>query len=174
MQTFARLGVLLGLFVVSGCAGLDAYPINSPADEKNAVGFRYYETAPFLFVHSDGKGGLAAEIVWLPDTTREMSIHPYAYVASNDATLTFTNGVLTEAKAIGDETQVAAAALDSLSKFLATVGPGLNAIKQLAQQAPQAPPPYLFKIVVTENGITLHGGPPDNLIIRLPAATAGS
>jgi hypothetical protein len=172
---WSRWGLVVGLICLTSCAGLDATSIRSATDESKAIGFRYYEIAPFLFVHSDGKGGLAAEIVWLPDPTREMSIHPYAYIASNDATLSFTNGVLTEAKAVGDETQVAGAALDSLSKFLATVGPGLNAVQeQLAKKPPEAPPPYLYKIVVTGDGITLRGGPPDGVVIRLPATATGS
>src|SRR5262249_22728653 len=110
---------------VANCAGFDIKTIRLPADEASARGFRYYESAPFLFVHSDGKSGLTGEIVFLPDTTRQRSIRPYATWASNDATLMFTNGVLTQAKEDVDQTQVAAAALDGLTKVLSTAG--LNA-----------------------------------------------
>src|SRR5262249_38165878 len=128
------------------------------------------ESAPFLFVHSDGKSGLTGEIVFLPDTTRQRSIRPYATWASNDATLMFTNGVLTQAKEDVDQTQVAAAALDGLTKVLSTAG--LNAIEEKrAQKVLAAPPPYLFKIVVNGSTVTLKGGPPENITILLPNAS---
>ena len=60
--------ISLGALALSACAGLTARPITSVDDEANATGFRYYENAPFLFVHTDGKGGPTAEIVMLPDT----------------------------------------------------------------------------------------------------------
>jgi hypothetical protein len=155
--------VLVAMTVLSSCAGLDVKTIRTPSDEVAAKGFRYYETALFLFVHSDGKGGLAGEIVPLPDTTRERSIRPYALWASNDTTLTFSNGTLSEASASIDQTAVASAAIDSLTKVLTTA-----AAFDVIQEKAKAPPPYLFKIVVRGNSVTLIGGPPNNIQIVLP------
>lgn len=138
--------------ILSGCAGLSVGPVVS--DDK-AKGYRFYQPAPFLFVRSDGKGGLTSEIIYLPDTTQKMSVRPYAVLASNNATLSFSNGILTEAAAVVDETVVPVAIVDALSKAAAA------AIAADLPQNPQAtaPVPYLFKITVHSGSITLSGGP---------------
>ncbi len=137
--------------VLAGCAGVSVVTVKesdaqnqcikaslrSICDEK-ATGFRYYEPAPFLFVHSDGAGGIAAEVVWLPDTTKKMSISPYAYLASNKTTLTFANGMLTEASTAVDETIIPNAVLSAI------VTAGVKAIA--GSEGSQVPVPYLFKI----------------------------
>lgn len=141
----------LGAMALSGCAGLSAGVVS---DDGKDLGYRYYAPAPFLFVHSDGKGGLSSEIVYLPDTTQTMSLRPYAVLASNNATLTFSNGMLTEATAVVDETAVPTAFLDALSKAAsAAIAADLPAGPQAT-----APPPYLFRIIVHTNSIELKGG----------------
>jgi hypothetical protein len=160
------------LTALSGCAGLNVGPVNSPLADQSAKGFRYYETAPFLFIHTDGKGGLVGEIVMLPDTTRMMSIEPYAMLASNNTTLTFSNGTLTESNSQVDTTAVASAGLDALAKYLTLV---------VGADLPKAaPPPYLYKIYLRGGAVTLTGGPPKtlvlpnapNYVIRLPSSMA--
>lgn len=149
IQLIATIPVIL-----TGCAGLSVGPVAKDAEDK-AKGYRFYQPAPFLFVRSDGKGGLTSEIVYLPDTTQKMSVRPYAVLASNNATLSFSNGILTEAAAVVDETVVPVAFVDALSKAAAA------AIAADQPQIPQAtvPVPYLFKITVHRNSITLSGGP---------------
>jgi len=160
------LGAAANFLALNGCAGITVEPITSPATEKSATGFRYYENANFLFVHTNGKGGLTSEIITLPDTTREMSAHPYAVLASNNTTLSFTNGVLTEANAQVDTTAVVSASMDALAKFL-SAAVAFDEIKA-------APPPYLYKIYISSDGVvTLTGGPPLNsdgtpFLIALP------
>lgn len=155
------LRLLLGALVagiLSACAGLDVKPINSEADNNVARGFRYYQPAPFLFVYSDGKGGIISKIIYLPDTTQKMSIKPYAYLASNESTLQFDTGMLTQAAAVVDETVVPTAALDSLAKVLGTVAKAaLNAPESI--QEATVPIPYLFKIIIKGDNIELRGGP---------------
>lgn len=136
---------------VCGCAGLDVAPVGRVGGltDADARGYRYYEQAPFLFVRSDGKGGLTSEIIYLPDTNRLMSARPYAYLATIDATLTFNNGALTEAKVIGDQTAVPAAFVDALGKV---------AVAAIAANLPgqtTAPRPYLFKIRFNDRSFTL-------------------
>nr|WP_294501979.1 hypothetical protein [uncultured Rhodopila sp.] len=142
----------LSALLVSGCAGLTVGPVK---DDNQASGYRFYQPAPFLFVRSDGKGGLTSEIIYLPDTTQKMSARPFAVLASNNATLSFSNGMLTEASAVVDETVVPAAFLDALSKGASA------AIAADLPQTPQAtaPVPYLFKITVHAGSIELKGGP---------------
>lgn len=77
--------------VLAGCAGTSVETIADPAADKEARGIRFYETAPFVLVTSDGKGGLISELIYLPDTTRKRSVRPYAFMANNNSTLTFSN-----------------------------------------------------------------------------------
>jgi hypothetical protein len=146
---------------LAGCAGLDVGPV---ADDTKDSGLRYYPSVPFLFVRSDGKGGLSTDIVYLPDTTQKMSIRPYAYMASNDATLTFTNGTLGEAKMVADETAVPAAILDAASKAaVAAAAADMVGGTSGAPSGPaKAPVPYLYKIIVTPTGLDLKGGPAED------------
>jgi hypothetical protein len=150
----ALLAAMLG-----GCAGLDVIPIGNPgARDSSARGFRYYQPAPFLFIYSDGKGGLVSQIKYLPDTTQKMSVQPYAYLASNDSTLQFDAGMLTQAVAVVDETVVPSAALDALAKALgAAAKAALNAPE--ATNEARVPVPYLFRIIVKGDAIELRGGP---------------
>lgn len=149
---FALSMLMFVLWGMTGCAGVD---VERVADDDKAQGYRYYEQAPFLFVRSDGKGGLTSEVIFLPDTTRKTSIRPYAYLASNNATLSFTNGVLTEANVVGDETVIPVALLDALGKAASAAIAAANAPGGAAATVPV---PYLFKIVVDKNGIQLLGG----------------
>ena len=150
--------------MLSACAGITVKPVEN---EKQVDGFRYYEMAPFLFIHTDGKAGVSSEIVWLPDQTRKMSIHPYSILASNNTTLKFNNGMLTESSATVDETVVPNAILTALAAA-AKVLP----FKAGPQPAPtpsiatgQVPVPYLYKISVNAKGeVILSGGsPPINI-----------
>jgi len=143
--------LIVATTALSGCAGMT---FSSDQITKDLHGVRYYQTAPFLFVRSDGKGGLTSEIVYLPDTTEVMSVRPYAFMATNDAALTFTNGVLTEASATVDETVVPNAFVDALGK----VATAAMAADLPAGADASVPPPYLFKITVDGQKITLEGG----------------
>jgi hypothetical protein len=159
----------------TGCAGLKATPLLSEVDDNAAKGFRYYENAPFLFIHTDGKGGLTSEIVMLPDTSRRMSIEPYAFLSSNNTNLTFSNGTLTESSSQVDTTAVASAGLDALAKYLGAL---------VAADLPpaQAAPPYLYKIYISNGKVSLLGGSPKvsldanapDFIIALPTSASGN
>lgn len=147
--------VIAATYFCSGCSGVTVHSLGSSLSaDKDAHGFRYWQTAPFLFVRSDGQGGLSGEIKWLPDTTQKMSARPFAILASNESKLDFTNGVLTSATIKANETEVVTASLTALSKVLvaaAADGP--------AQVPPgRVPVPYVYKIVIEEGKISLVGG----------------
>lgn len=157
MRFVHRVRVLCVAAALTGCAGLDVNTLGAdPARDAAARGFRYYQSAPFLFVVSDGKGGLNASIKFLPDTTQKMSIRPYAFASSNDATLEFAGGVLSRAATVVDETAVPIAALDALAKAL--VAAAKVAAPELDADA-TVPVPYLFRIVQKDDVIELRGGP---------------
>lgn len=168
---------------LTGCAGLEVTTLGAdPARDVAARGFRYYQSAPFLFVVSDGKGGLTASIKFLPDTTQKMSIRPYAFASSNDATLTFDGGVLSRAATVVDETAVPIAALDALARALAAAAKASLASSELELDA-TVPIPYLFRIVQKDDVIELRGGPlqgaaldsgrTKKMVIRVTLARAG-
>jgi hypothetical protein len=145
-----------------GCAGLTvsgAAPA-SPEDKK-AEGFRYYQAKPFLFVHADGKGSLSSEVIWLPDPSKIMSIHPYAVFASNSTILKFTNGTLDEASATVDETVVPTAILSALAS--ANVVKFIDTTASPLPNTGDVPAPYLFRILYD----TAHG----TIILKGNAAT---
>lgn len=131
--------------VLSACAGLDVGPV---ADDRTDKGYRYYDQAPYLFVRSDGKGGLTSEIVMI-NTARKFSARPYAYFANNNATLSFSNGALNQATVVADETAVPVALADALGKA---------ASGALAFDVPASPTtfnvplPHLFKIDIVADG----------------------
>lgn len=147
--------VVAATYFCSGCAGVSVHSLgaSSLADTK-AHGFRYWQTAPFLFVRSDGQGGLSGEIKWLPDTTQKMSARPFAIFASNESKLDFTNGVLTSATIKANETEVVTASLTALGKvFVAAAADGS------APPPPgRVPPPHIYKIVIEGGKISLIGG----------------
>jgi len=163
------LCIVVSLALV-GCAGVTTTTIKPRAagslacdstssrkycdDDKDADGFRYFQEAPFLFVHSDGKGGVASEIVWLPDTTKKMSIRPYAFLATNKTSLSFTNGMLTESSVTADETVIPNAIL---SAVVTAFGRGDG-----APAGAQVPLPYLYKVTFdsTTGDAILTGGFP--------------
>jgi hypothetical protein len=149
------LPVFFGLSL-AGCAGMSYKTVDGgaggAADQKED-GVRYYEAAPYLFIHSDGKGGVTGEIVWLPDRSVLKAVHPYAWFASNSVTLKFTNGVLQEASSTVDETVIPNAVLSAAASFFK-----FAAVKQQTNVG-QVPVPYLFRIVTTGDSVELKGGP---------------
>lgn len=139
------LGYLALCAVVSGCAGITAKVLDETAD-KSDTGFRYYDTSPFLLVYTDGKASVESKLLYLPDTTKLRTIKPYNFGAKNDATFRFDKGRLIQAKAVVDETIIPNAVLAGLEKM------ATSKIKAFANNADGVPAPYLFRIVVKEDG----------------------
>lgn len=113
--------IIATLGLLAGCAGIDSKsipPRDADLDTVDAkdLGFRYYETSPFLLLYADGKGGLVSKVLYLPDTTKKRSIRPYNYGAKNDVTLKFDHGRLVQAKAVVDETVIPVAVVAALEK----------------------------------------------------------
>lgn len=142
----------LASFALVGCAGVEVSNVASDLADADARGFRYYDTSPFILVYADGQGGLTSQVLYLPDTTKKRSIRPYAYGASNQATLTFDNGRLSSAKAVIDETSLPNAVLSGLEKV------ALANIKAFNAGRETIPPPKLFRIVFRNEKWELEGG----------------
>ncbi|PTR06818.1 hypothetical protein C8R32_109104 [Nitrosospira sp. Nsp5] len=155
---------LIALLLLTGCAGTNVNrvatgEIAGPGEvlDSKADGIRYYEIAPFLLVYTDGRGGLTSQLLFLPDLTRKRVIDPFAVLATNNTTLTFVNGVLTQGKTVVDETVVPKAIVGALEKAaIAAVNAFLNDVG--TPPTTQVPPPQLFKIVLENGGGRLVGG----------------
>lgn len=134
--------------------------VSDGVDDTTVDGIRYYESSPYLLVYSDGKGGLVSKLIHLPDLTKKRVIQPFAYLAANNSTLTFTNGMLTQSKVVADETVVPKAVIGVLEQTaLAALG-GFNvAGAPTPPSTPNHPPPYLFKVELSNGQAKLVGGP---------------
>lgn len=130
---------LFAACLFAGCAGTTIKPVT---DDTVANGIRYYEPAPFLLVTPDGRGNISSRIIYLPDLTELRSVDPFAYMAKNNTTLTFSNGMLVQNKSIIDETAIATQVFDSLKTSAGTIGAALDA----PDGEPTLPGPRLFRI----------------------------
>jgi hypothetical protein len=155
MKRSVRIASAAMAALLSGCAGTHYYEISeqTTTDDSTVDGIRYYEPAPFILVHTNGKGGLTATTLWLPDTTRVHVVDPYAWFAKHDATYGFTNGVLTSAKSEVDETIIPLKLIEA-AKAVAL------AAADAARSKPSAsiPPPALFRVVASGGKVYLRGG----------------
>jgi len=177
--THVTLG--LSLFLVS-CAGLTtkkdtAEPSAPPGfwDSSKPRGFRYYLPAWYLLVHTDNNGGLTVTPILLPDTTKRMSTRPYAFLATNDVDLKFSNkGMLTSAKSDADATAVPKAVITAASAVaVGALKAGLLDVERREKPEPGThrlvPSPYLFKLVQAPDGTyRLRGNEGINLTVRVP------
>ncbi len=144
----------------TGCAKVTHRPLASlKAKDDTGSGIRYFRSAPYLLVHSDGKGGIEWKIVFLPDQTQPMSAEPTTFLASIDATLKFKNGVLTSSDQIGDATAVPKALIKAAQTVAtAAAGAALSAAGVPSDAEPGIPAPYLYKIVVRDDSVVFYGG----------------
>jgi hypothetical protein len=126
-----------------GCASVKHQPV---ADFEDPKGIPYYGGSHYLLVYSDGKGNIHSEILYLMDRRKKMVADPTSCFASLQSTLSFTNGVLSDAKAVGDATAIPQAILAAAEKVLAA---GVLAAPE-ARGGPgfTLPAPSIYKIVV--------------------------
>lgn len=135
--------------------------------ENKIGGIRYYAPAPYVLVYSDGKRGIVWELHILPDTSRVLSARPYNFLATLEADFTFnTKGLLTESKVTADSTDIPVAIVEAISEVVQQMhlpAAAQDAAESDAAQRDQNAQPLaqLFKLVQTDRGIELVGGPPD-------------
>jgi hypothetical protein len=159
-----RYGIALAAFtcatLLTGCSGLSVHRV-SVAGDKREHGFRYYESAPYVLVYSDGKTGLTANIIYLPDLDRKMAAKPYNFIASNTTKLNFAHGVLTDSAQKGDGTTLPKALIEAVKAGAVAAAKGA-ALNQPEREGGvpgyPVPAPYLYKVVFDEDGVYLKGG----------------
>lgn len=145
--TIALLWVCLGS---AACAGIAVRPVSDAKNEKDA-GIRFYQSAPYLLIKTDNKGGVTGEILWLPDVNQRMSAYAYSYLATNDTTLKFSNGMMTSATSEVDTSAIPKALLTTIVSLAEKAMNDPNAPKRVA------PGPSLYRIRVKGTMATLIG-----------------
>ena len=181
-ETIATTIGALCAMALLGCAGLSAERDSLDGLQKRGFlfahkskGFRYYQPATFILLHTDNNGGVVTKVLTLPDTTQPMSVRPYSYFASNDAELTFEKGILGSAKSNADATAVPKAVIAVAEQVLkAAAGAGALLDEDAQAELPRAkrrliPGPYLFKLVTDERGVRLVGSQGMTLEVALPS-----
>lgn len=122
-------------------------PIAS-ANDDDTKGFRYYEYSPYLIITSSTDGDLTTRLQLIEDNTKLRSIKPYNFAASSEFSMEFTNGVLTSAKAVVDETVIPKSIVAGLEKAATAALKSFNAPSAVSE----FPQPYIFKILQDDQG----------------------
>jgi hypothetical protein len=138
---------------ISGCAANVVHSLET----TRSTGIRYYESAPYLLVYSNGKGGLVWQIMALPDQSHVMQASPQVLAGRVQMALKFQNGVLISATSVGDSSVVPKA-------IIAAVQSALPLIVRSALEGPSNksfPAPSLYKIIVKGDQIIFVGGKGD-------------
>lgn len=141
------LGGVLAL-ALGACASVTHKPVE---DFDRPDGIPYYGGSHYLLVHSDGKGNVSGQILYLMDPEKKMVAKPESWLASLTSSLTFSGGVLTKSKQMSDTTSAPGAILAAAEELLVA-----SAMTDL--EVPQAPPtrevpaPSLYKILVQDDG----------------------
>jgi hypothetical protein len=159
------------LTLCCACSATVKYERAKDADGSTGTGIRYYESAPYLLIYSDGKGGLKWQILYLPDQSHIMLATPVVHGGGkSQLTLSFQNGILGTSTVAGDTTAIPSAILAAA----AAVIPVLVAGVLEGKKPEEFPAPYLYKIVVDADSVHFLGGQGDtNIRVPIPTGPAG-
>jgi len=150
-----KISFILISLVIFGCSATVTHQVAT----DTSTGIRYYDTAPFLIIYSDGMGGLKWQIRYLPDQTRVMTATPSIIGGRTEMSLYFQNGMLTSVSTVGDTTEVPKALINAAQTAL----PLLLAAAESPHQK-GFPAPYIYKLVVENGNIKFVGGKGDTSI----------
>jgi hypothetical protein len=156
------IGVVASLILAcSGCTATVTYQ----HEDAGPKGVRYYESAPYLLVYSDGKGGLKWQIYYIPDQSHIMTATPTVRGGKAQMTLYFVNGALSSSTVAGDTTTIPNAILAAAQAAIPLIAAAVVAEK--SAPPPGFPKPYLYKIIVSGSAVEFRGGQGDSSI-RVP------
>ena len=156
--------ILLICALSAGCSAT----VQHQRESIGATGIRYYESAPYLLVYSDAKGGLKWQIRYLPDQSRIMTATPRIVGGRTEMTLYFQNGMLASASTTGDTTELPKAIISAVQSALPLLAKGLFEGPAMVG----FPAPYLYKIVVNGSNVSFLGGT-STVTIRVPNNVGG-
>ncbi len=163
-----HLAVLTFLLLTTGCAGFNVQTVGETTSKPNVVseedaeGIRYYESAPYLLVHTDNAGGLVTKLIYLPDRSKKRSLRPYNKLSSSSMTFTFEDGTMTNATGTFDSAAVPKAIVEAAKTALTASIAAASKGEAETGDAGKLPAPYLYKIVIDASGkVELKGGQPE-------------
>lgn len=119
-----RLG--LSVFLLSailfelGCANVSYRRITTKADDEAGEGIRYYDTSPYILVQRDTNSNWATSVLYLADHTKKNQANAFSFLAVNNTSLIFTNGVMTDSTAATDSSAVPAAIVQAAAQVALT------------------------------------------------------
>jgi hypothetical protein len=156
------LVVPVATLICAGCAGVSHRAIDDSRADSQARGFRYYDASLYMLVQTDNQGGLVSTLKWLPDQTKLRQARPYKFLAKNESTFEFKDGVLAKSDSIGDGTIIPKAFISAAEKVIsAGIKGGANledTDRAKTTPAPDsAPRIYLFKIIQVDGEYLLVG-----------------
>jgi hypothetical protein len=163
MERVSLVLVSAVFFVVCLCGGCTA-TMTYQREGIDSKGIRYYESAPYLLVYSDGKGGLKWQVLYLPDQSHIMTATPTVRGGKTQMSLYFQNGALTSSTVAGDTTAIPNAILAAAQSAIPVIAAAVLAEKP---EEPKFPEPYLYKILVSGGTVEFRGGQGD-ASIRVP------
>lgn len=149
------VSAIVSLFCIAGCARTVYTPVDPQND--NADGFRFYQSSPYLLVYTNGKGGIATQILYIADPAKLVSARPKNFLAKSDMTLDLENGVLSKSKTEVDATIVTSAVIKAAQSVATTLLAGANDPLKAAANERSMPAPQLYKIVVNGSTVTFVG-----------------
>ena len=110
--------VVSALCALCSCAGIRHQSAASDSGNSEPKGFRYYEPAWFILAYVNGEGQVITKHMILPDTTKPMSIMPFADLAKNTATLEFKNGMLVSSTSNIEATEATLAVIEAAKQVV--------------------------------------------------------
>jgi hypothetical protein len=157
----ARPVLIVALCIlISGCSATVTHKVST--NDETATGIRYYDSAPYLLVYSDGKNGLNWQIIYLADQSHVMTATPQIIGGHTEMTLSFSSGVLSTASTIGDTTALPKALIAAVQTALP-----LLAAAAAGPAQPGFPAPSLYRLVVSD-GVLYFKGMKGDTKIQVP------
>ena len=143
--------------VLVGCAGVTHVPIPDEKADQADRGVRYYRESLYLLVMSDGKGGVAHKLEFLPDPSKKMSICSHNFISKLETNYTFDKGVLTKSTETADSSKVPAAVVKAVGTALPSIVKFRGLMEEETPRMHRVPPPMIFKVIAEGDRIVFVG-----------------
>ncbi len=154
MRSIFHLTIIFMSLFSAGCASTVYKHVNPAYDLGD--GFRFYQSSPYLLVHTNGKGGIVTQILYIADPAKLVSAKPKNFLSKTSMTLELENGVLNTSKTDVDATIVPSAIIKAAQSVASTFLAGAND-PQKGNAERSMPSPQLYKIVVKGSTVSFIG-----------------
>ena len=146
-------------YALLGCASIEPVPVTG---FESPGGIPYYDGSHYLLVYPDGKGNLKWSLHYLADPTKKRVFRSENILSSVNATLEFSNGLLTKADTTVDASAVPKALVGAIEKVI-TAG----VANDLAKGTNEVPGPLIYKLEVRGDVIHVIGQTSEQAIVKV-------